>query len=66
LPELQDVSEVAGLGTVEQGHDLAAGKFSGCEGGSDQAGDGRLLRWGVQGEVVQQVVDAVDDEAAER
>ena len=63
---LQDVSKVAGLGSVEQGHDLATCEFFGCEGGADQAGGGRLLRWAVQGEVDQQVVGAVDDEAAER
>lgn len=53
LRELEDVGEVASLGPVEQGNDLAARQLTGCESRADEAGGGWVLRWGVQRQVDQ-------------
>ena len=66
LRELEDVGEVASLSPVEQGNDLAARQLTGCESRADEAGGGWVFGWGVQREIDQQVVVAVDDEPAER
>nr|WP_310963922.1 hypothetical protein [Nocardioides marmorisolisilvae] len=53
LGEHVDVGEVAGLGTAEEGEELAAGEFERCQGGAED-GDGRsAVGWGVDGEVNQ-------------
>ena len=66
LNELEDVGEVACLGPVEQGNDLAARQLTGCESRADEAGGGWVFGWGIQREIDQQVVAAMDNEPAER
>jgi hypothetical protein len=65
LCDVVDIGEIAGFGAVEEGEQLPAGEFFECERGAGDAFFRWQLRWGVEGEVDEEVVVACDDESAE-